>query len=88
MKITNGDMKVTITYCGVWNFILRAQDVANEIDEAFNNVVISLVKKGGGVFDITVGNSLIFSKHIKDRFPEEGEIVKLIREEVVSWWIQ
>jgi len=31
------------------------------------------------VFDVTVDGQLIFSRHEQDRFPEEAEIVQLIR---------
>lgn len=32
-----------------------------------------------GVFDVLVGNKVIFSKHAEGRFPNEDEIVKAIR---------
>jgi selenoprotein W-related protein len=38
-----------------------------------------MVASGGGVFEITVDDSLIFSKKKLGRFPEEGEIQGLIR---------
>jgi len=33
---------------------------------------------GGGVYEITKDNILIFSKKKLDRFPDDGEIVTLI----------
>jgi selenoprotein W-related protein len=33
-----------------------------------------LIKSSGGVFEITVGNELIFSKKRSGRFPQPGEV--------------
>jgi selenoprotein W-related protein len=38
-----------------------------------------LVASGGGVFEVMVDGKTIFSKRSLGRFPDEGEIVKLIR---------
>tara|TARA_B100000686_G_scaffold67446_1_gene72863 strand:+ start:697 stop:819 length:123 start_codon:yes stop_codon:yes gene_type:complete len=37
-----------------------------------------LIPSGGGVFEIIKENELIFSKKQLDRFPEDGEIFKLL----------
>jgi len=38
-----------------------------------------LVASGGGVFEITVDNDLVFSKKKLGRFPEPGEVANLVR---------
>ena len=38
-----------------------------------------LVGAGGGVFEVTVDDQTIFSKRSLGRFPEDGEVVSLIR---------
>jgi predicted Rdx family selenoprotein len=38
-----------------------------------------LVAGAGGVFEVTVDSNLIFSKQALHRFPEAGEVTKLIR---------
>jgi len=38
-----------------------------------------LVASGGGVFEVTVDGKLIFSKKQLGRFPDDGEVVKLLR---------
>ena len=43
------------------------------------NVESKLVASGGGVFEITVDGKLIFSKRSLGRFPEDGEVLELIR---------
>jgi len=39
----------------------------------------ALVASGGGVFEVTVDGKLIFSKKQLGRFPDDGEVVKLLR---------
>ena len=36
------------------------------------------VPSGGGVFEVTVGGKLVFSKKEQKRFPEYGEVKKAI----------
>lgn len=38
-----------------------------------------LIPSGGGVFEVTVDGNLVFSKKASSRFPDDGEIAKLIR---------
>ena len=47
--------------------------------EAFD-VDAQLIKGSGGVFDVRVDDRLIFSKDQTGRFPENDEIVALIRD--------
>lgn len=84
MKILNSDLKINIIYCRIANYHLLAQNISNDIKEEFENVKISLFKKGGGVFDIEVDNKLLFSKHIKNRLPKDNEIINLIREFIIG----
>jgi len=42
-------------------------------------VVPELIKGRGGVFDVVVDGRRIFSKHEVGRFPEEQEILALLR---------
>lgn len=37
-----------------------------------------LVASRGGVFEVTIGGQLVFSKSETGRFPDEGEVVALI----------
>jgi selenoprotein W-related protein len=38
-----------------------------------------LVASGGGVYEVMVDGKLIFSKRKLGRFPDDGEIVRLLR---------
>ena len=33
-----------------------------------------------GVFDVTVDGAMLFSKHAKHRFPDDGELLRLFQE--------
>ena len=39
---------------------------------------LTLQPSGGGVYEITKDDTLIYSKKKLDRFPDDGEIIKLI----------
>jgi len=39
-----------------------------------------LVEGSGGIFDVEVDGNVLFSKAVAGRFPEEGEVVALIRD--------
>ena len=41
-----------------------------------------MIKGKGGVFEVTVNGELIFSKKELDRFPDDGEVVELMRQQV------
>ena len=73
-------MKITIEYCTVWNYLPRAAGLASELLEKYGTKIarLTLQPSGGGVYEITKDDSLIYSKKKLDRFPDDGEIIKLI----------
>jgi selT/selW/selH-like putative selenoprotein len=52
--------------------------VADEIKTAIG-VESKKIKGQGGVFDVVVDGTLVFSKHKEFRFPDPGEIAKLVK---------
>lgn len=40
-----------------------------------------LIESSGGVFEVEYGGKLIFSKRQLDRFPDEGEVMRLLQKE-------
>jgi selT/selW/selH-like putative selenoprotein len=52
----------------------RASSLAAAIEQALG-VTATLIKGGGGNFDVVVDGSLIFSKKQAGRFPEHAEIL-------------
>jgi len=39
---------------------------------------VKLIAGSGGVFDVRIDGRLVFSKHETGRFPDPGEIVRLL----------
>jgi selenoprotein W-related protein len=52
--------------------------LAAELQDAFG-VDAELVPGSGGAFEVTVDDTLVFSKHNTGRFPQSGEVVRLIK---------
>ena len=48
-----------------------------ELKKKFS-VDCEMIPSGGGVYEVTVDDALIFSKKALGRFPEDGEIARLI----------
>ena len=71
-------MKISIEYCAMWNYLPKASSLEVELNDNFPQADISLISSGGGVFEISLNGDLIFSKKALNRFPESGEIKKLI----------
>jgi len=62
----------------MWNYLPQASSLEVELKSKFDHVKIELISSGGGVFEVTLDNKLIFSKKALKRFPKQGEIEKLI----------
>ena len=73
--------KLKITYCGAWGYKKRAVSLADELKSQFG-YESELIKSEGGVFEIELNGKLLFSKASLGRFPEDGEVKKLVTEEV------
>lgn len=73
-------MHITIEYCNVWNYLPRAASLATEILQKYGTSVSSLklIPSGGGVFEISKDDALVFSKKKEGRFPEEDEVFSLL----------
>ena len=71
-------MKISIEYCAMWNYLPKASSLEVELKNNFPQADISLISSGGGVFEIYLNGNLIFSKKALNRFPEDGEIKKLV----------
>ena len=52
--------------------------MAAELKQAFGTEA-KLVRGGGGVFDVKVDGKLAYSKFQTHRFPEVGEMTRLLR---------
>ena len=70
-------MKIRIEYCMQWNYEPRALSLRDSIKNKFG-VEAKLIEGSGGVFEVTLNNSLIFSKKDLGRFPNENEVENIL----------
>ncbi len=56
----------------------QAAGLAAELKSSLD-VTLKLIPGGKGIFDVVVDGTKVFSKHDSDRFPQLGEVSKLIR---------
>ncbi len=72
-------MNVEILYWGMWNYKPQAVSSTDEIKEGFAEANVEIIEGSGGVFEVTVDGSLIYSKKETGRFPEKGELISLMK---------
>ena len=77
-------MEIKLEFCVVWNYTPRAVGTIEDILEVYGNKVtnIQLIPSGGGVFEFYLNEKLLFSKKELGRHSEDGEILKLIEEDL------
>jgi selenoprotein W-related protein len=76
--------RVEITYCRQCRWLLRAAWMAQELLTTFDLEIeeMALVPGTGGVFEVRVGDELIWSRKEKGRFPDLKELKQLVRDRV------
>ena len=70
-------MKVKIFYCVVWNYEPRAVGLAAELKKSYG-LESELVSGKRGDFEVTVDGIKVFSKQELSRFPEPGEVSRIL----------
>jgi selenoprotein W-related protein len=75
-------IKVEIEYCTQCNWLLRAAWMAQELLTTFASDITSLalVPGTGGIFEVRLNGTPIFSRKEAARFPESKELKQLIRD--------
>ena len=51
----------------------------SKLEETFPDAKVKLVEGGGGNFDVIVDGKVVFSKNKSGRFPNETEIIQLLK---------
>ena len=76
--------RVEITYCRQCRWLLRAGWMAQELLTTFDVEIgeMVLVPGTGGIFEVRVGEELVWSRKEKGRFPEIKELKQLVRDRV------
>lgn len=76
--------RVEIEYCTQCRWLLRAAWMAQELLTTFEAELggVTLVPGTGGVFDIRIANTLVWSRSAQGRFPDIKELKQLVRDRV------
>ncbi len=73
-------MNIRIEYCVQWNYEPQALSLREELGYEFMNAFIEIRPGAKGAFEVYKDDVLVFSKLKLDRFPNDGEVIQLIRE--------
>ena len=81
---TTARRRVEIRYCTQCRWLLRAAWMAQELLTTFEQDLgeVALAPGSGGVFDVRVDNTLIWSRKEQGRFPDIKELKQLVRDRV------
>lgn len=77
--------RVEITYCRLCGWLLRASWMAQELLSTFAEelAAVTLIPDAtGGVFEIRLDGSLLWSRKEQDGFPEIAELKRMVRDAV------
>jgi selenoprotein W-related protein len=76
--------RVEIEYCTQCRWLLRAAWMAQELLTTFEQDVggVTLVPGTGGVYQISVDGTVIWSRKEQGRFPDIKELKRLVRDRV------
>jgi len=74
--------RVEIEYCTQCRWLLRAGWTAQELLTTFQAELgeVALVPGTGGVFDVRVGDEIVWSRSLEGRFPEMKELKQRLRD--------
>lgn len=75
---------VEITYCTQCHWLMRAAWMAQELLTTFEGDIqsLNLAPGSGGIFEVKLDGTLIFSRKEAGRFPESKELKQLIRDHI------
>lgn len=77
--------RISITYCQLCGWLLRASWTAQELLTSFSEEIGSLTlipDRTGGIFDVRVDGELVYSRGQEGRFPEMKELKQLVRDRI------
>jgi len=76
--------RVEIEYCTQCRWLLRAAWMAQELLTTFEQELreVALVPGSGGIFEVRVEGTSIWSRKERERFPEMKELKQFVRDRV------
>ena len=74
--------RIAITYCTQCQWLLRAAWMAQELLQTFGDDLgeVALLPGTGGIFTVTVNDTLIWDRKEKQGFPEAKVLKQLVRD--------
>lgn len=80
--MTDSRPTVTITYCTQCRWLMRAGWTAQELLVTFEDELggVTLVPGSGGIFEIAIGEEVLWSRKQEGRFPELKELKQRLRD--------
>ncbi len=80
--VSDKALEVQIAFCGPCGYAPWAVRVAEELVTGYSKQLagVTLVPSTGGTFEIRAGEEVIFSLDNVGRFPEEGEVIEIMKE--------
>ena len=78
----NRTPRIEIEYCTQCRWLLRAGWTAQELLTTFQDAIgeVALVPGTGGIFDVRVGDQIVWSRATEGRFPELKELKQRLRD--------
>ncbi|MFV8571613.1 SelT/SelW/SelH family protein [Marinobacter sp. SBS5] len=76
--------RITLHYCTGCNWLLRSSWMAQELLTTFNGMIDELTLKpgNGGIFEVYVNNTRIWSRKEQGGFPEIKQLKQLVRDQI------
>ena len=76
--------RIEIEYCTQCRWLLRAAWMAQELLTTFSTDIgeLALVPGTGGVFEIRIGDDIVWSRAEKGRFPEIKGLKQIVRDRI------
>ena len=78
------DHRIEIHYCTQCRWLLRAAWMAQELLLTFDQEIaaLTLIPKTGGLYEVWVDHTLVWSRKEEGRFPDLKEIKQLVRDRI------
>jgi selenoprotein W-related protein len=83
-RTESGGARVSITYCPRCRWLLRAAWMAQELLTTFEQELGEVALRPGaqGIYEIRLGDEVIWSRAAEGRFPELREVKQRIRDRI------
>ena len=80
----DGLLKVEIEYCRQCRWLLRAAWMAQELLTTFEAELggVALIPGTGGIFELRLGDEILWSRKAEGRFPELKELKQRLRDRI------